>query len=143
MARSKYQPETLDVIYKVLELTGSDSAACEAAKVSRASFYDWLTKYPDFAERVADIKATRLRQGQEQAIDRIVLAEDFITKVLKGEKFKITRQEAFNSQGQIVTLVKEEEIIPTPQMLERVLGQTQADMKVEVSFGITTPEDDG
>jgi hypothetical protein len=58
MARSKYTPDRIELIYAVLEKTGSDRAVCSDPEIgiSEATYYQWQKEKSEFLEGVAKAK---------------------------------------------------------------------------------------
>jgi hypothetical protein len=58
MARSKYTPDRIELIYAVLEKTGSDRAVCSDPEIgiSEATYYQWQKEKSEFLEGVAQAK---------------------------------------------------------------------------------------
>lgn len=142
----KYRPEVLDIIYKILEENGTDTDACKGAGISKETFYTWLRIKPEFKQKVEEIKQARLIKTSQPLLDRKEIAESFIDQVIQGKKFKkkIINKQVLNRQGEIVTLTEEhlEEVLPTPQMLERILGKEEIEeLEIKLSLEVKDAPD--
>ena len=56
MAKSKYTSATVNTILETIRGTGSLSAGWCAGNISRNTFYSWLNKYEDFANKESEKK---------------------------------------------------------------------------------------
>lgn len=50
--RSKYLPEVVEALIGAIETGATDENACAEAGIDESTFYDWIKKKPDFANRV-------------------------------------------------------------------------------------------
>ena len=85
MATSKkYTPATINTILAALSQTGSDRIAIAQAEIDRTTYYEWLRKNPEFAEKVKAAKQEyrdRLTSSDTRLID---LAHAQILKLLEN-----------------------------------------------------------
>lgn len=55
--RSKYTPETIEQICKLLSDGNTDTTVCAAVKIDRGTFYGWIKDKPEFAEKVTEARS--------------------------------------------------------------------------------------
>jgi hypothetical protein len=138
-----YTPEITKKITDLIAETGSDKVAYDAVGLSRTTFYQWLNDADktDFSDAVKVAREKYANKNETKAWSRIEAANSYIDDVLQGKRFKITKQQVIGGNGRIVTLIKEEQIVPSDKLLDRVLGQSPTDVPFEVRFGIAEPEE--
>lgn len=57
MAHSKYTPERVDTILTAIRGGNYSETAASLAGVGKSTFYEWVEKYPDFADAVEEAKS--------------------------------------------------------------------------------------
>jgi hypothetical protein len=103
VAKSKYNPEIVEIILGAIALTGSDRAGIEAGGINKDTFYSWIKRYPDFSERVSEARAeyrqscpeTLIRQANRAFADylfgrmqRVVYTKEVGVSLKTGEPYE-------------------------------------------------------
>ena len=141
--KRKITPEIAEKIYETLRATGSDRLAYEAANLSHTTYYKEISENPEFASGVEAARASRTQLSHTLTFNRVQAAHDYIDRCLRGEQFKHSVTETIHPRtGKIVELKRREQVLPDSKMLDRVLGQMQSDVKLEVNFGLAEPDND-
>lgn len=133
MAKSKYTPETIDIILSAIQETGSDRAGYEAGGIAKRTFYEWMETYPHFAHQVAHARKEFKKTCPEEIKNRAKAALasylfDGCTVERESQTESVTVVE--DAQGNIKEIRKEKssnkniERRPPPQWaIDRVLGK--------------------
>ena len=133
--RSKYNPAAVDAIVKAYEAGGNDTNAAEAVQVNIGTLYNWLAKYPELKERCDRAKEKSVADASVPIIDRLKqceeLAEDYVSRLLKGEVFK-TKTRTDGSGNLLWT--EKEQVHPSDRILERFMPKSEND---DVTFNLT------
>lgn len=127
--RSKYIPELVEAICQTIRETGSDRLAYESHNLSHQTFYLWISKHPEFNEKVEKARQDFYRNKNNKAGDQKELAESFIQNTLAGKTFRWSMREVLDRHGNVHQLTSIEQVLPTPQILERVLGQVSEESR--------------
>lgn len=143
--KSKYSPETVEVILSAIAETGLDKAGFTAAGITRDTFYRWLSDFSDFSDLVQkahdQFRATRPTLLRTQAVQRLaeyvrgeaveVYTKTTSTKDPKGKLISTTRSVTEIRRG-------------CPQWaIDRVLGKSMPVLEavqVLLNEGIATPQ---
>ncbi len=118
MAKTKYTPELIELIERILAETGSDITTYRAAGITAETFYAWIRQRPDFSERVAKAKkAFRDKNNPQKYIDK---AHQQIEKLLENGS-----QETWESETFKIEVVDGEEVL---KAIERGKKRVQRDV---------------
>lgn len=140
---SRYSPELVARIVRALELGGTDNEAAELAGIAEATFYRWLDRYPEFAEKVEAAKAGVPSDAGEvdHALAKLQArkqwADAWIDNILQGKAWR--RKEYVNRSGQ-VTRSEREQVLPDRWLIDRVLGEPDIEERFELIIGNADPE---
>lgn len=142
--KPKLTPERIDAICKTLAETGSDRITYETHSISAKSFYEWQNTNPEFKQKIDQARQAFYQKGVDSAAHNVELANTFITQVLEGKYFKKKIKQVLDRSGEVRTLEELEQVVPSDQILERVLGRSSADPNPTFVFqiGEPTPIDD-
>ena len=93
-----------DVLVALEKSAGIVATACKAANISRFTFYDWLKKDADFAEKVDDIMEAQKDFVEAQILKKIKDGDTTMTIFYAKTKMKdrgyVERQEITGADGQ-------------------------------------------
>ena len=108
-------------VLKALEASlGIVTTACKEADVTRASFYDWKEKDPEFSKAVDDIEDVALDFAESMLLQNIKGKKEtsiiFYLKTKGKKRGYIERQEVTGADGD--TLVKQYYVLPDGTKLE-------------------------
>jgi hypothetical protein len=142
--KSRYTSDLVEAICQTIRETGSDRLGYERNDVSHQTFYKWISLYPEFNENVEKARQDFLTFKQSQLGAQKELAESYIHNVLAGKAFRWSMREVLDRNGVVHQLSSVEQVLPTPQILERVLGQVKSDDQntgnsFQVIFGLAEP----
>jgi hypothetical protein len=123
--KTKYTPDRVELVLSVIKQTGSQTAACEAADICQAVFYNWQKKYPEFVEALTKAK----EEFQKKAPDAIIQQAN---EVLRNYLFDghtetwETTEIHKDASGNVTRVVEQRRKInrPTPEwVINRVFGK--------------------
>lgn len=123
MAKSKYNPEIVQKILDVIAQTGSDRAGYEAGGISKDTFYQWINRHADFADRIKQVKSQFRETCPEVLINQ---AQRAFADYLFGrvEISTTTFKRGTNEKGSYSEEVtKRIRLSPPRWAIERVLGR--------------------
>jgi hypothetical protein len=130
MAIGRYSPELIEEAANAIAVAGTDSAGWRAIGISRPTFYDWLKKYPEFADAINKARQ-EYRKVKHHSLKRA--ANKALLDYLTGNMVKVShiRKEVVTPTGEIVEL-EEHHTTPVgiPQWaIVRVLGQPMSEVE--------------
>lgn len=92
--RTKYTPENIANIVKLLEGGSTDKDMLAAVGIAASLYYDWLRNYPDFAEKVDKAKSV----AKQRAVDAVQSA--LVEREQTSQTVKEVSETRFNRQGE-------------------------------------------
>jgi hypothetical protein len=98
MARSKYEPEIVEIILNAIRDTGGDRPGWEAGGISKDTFYEWINRYPDFSDQVKRAKLDYRNTCPDVLVRQ---AKQALSDYLFGrmERVQVTEEERVSEEG--------------------------------------------
>lgn len=144
MAKTKYCPETVEVIIDAIRATGGDKAGWEAAGISEKTFYVWCNKHRQFLQDVARAK----KEFKEICPDALKLKamENLRDYLVNGATITTTSREIIKApDGTVLRIVEKVSKTSHPMphwVCDRVLGkklEVLEAMQILLAEGVATP----
>lgn len=75
MAKTKYSPSRAKEIIEAVEMFGSDQSGYKVGDISKDTFYKWVKRYPDFADKIYAAKIKFRDNNSDKEIGTLALAK--------------------------------------------------------------------
>jgi transposase-like protein len=142
--KSKYTPETVQLIVDAIEETGKDVEGCKAACITENTFYRWLKEKSEFSQLITSAKAT-FRANRPQSLRSEAVKR--LAEYIKGEAIEVYDKTTAtkDAKGNLISTTKSVTKIKRgcPQWaIDRVLGKSMPVLEavqVLLNEGIASP----
>ena len=142
--RSKYTPDTIQLITDAIEETGKDESGMRAGGIASSTYFQWLKDKPEFLEKVTLAK-DRFRANRPQSLRSEAVKR--LAEYIRGEAVEVYDKLVETKDGDGVLISRTRSLTKIkrgcPQWaLDRVLGKSMPVLEavqVLLNEGIASP----